>query len=156
MDKKIPPLPPRRPIPPKPNIVRTQTENKIIQQNIENSDRARETENKNSTENIKKVESNIENQRKVENNIEVQKKVDKIEKSEPQNAEIQNNVQPKVEKIEKENNIQPETKTVIKDVKPQEDMTIAKLNEKYKTILLSILSALCFVGAIACFVIMVL
>ena len=103
MDKRIPPLPPKRPIPQKPNIVKEPQ-----------------------TQNLQSAETT---------EIETIKE-EKIEESKTDLNSLQN------EKINV--NSKKEKKT--------DNVDLAKLNEKYRTIILSLISGLCFVGAIVCFV----
>lgn len=183
MDKKIPPVPPRRPIPQKPNIVRQPPKKPVIKKNTE--------ENANGLEEIKNLEEKVvENTAATQTPIETNEKtlqasqsaVIAEEQTEPkldeqaqeqvdeqQIEDIDSNINNEVvlDQIDENSDIESNTAQAseVKDnkkakkakkEKPKQEISVEKLNEKYKTILLSILSAVCLVGAIICFVFMVL
>ncbi len=149
MDKKIPPLPPRRPIPQKPNI-------------IKNANSSGEN----------KVEAN--HQTKIANNQ--SKSISSIKEDAIKNQQENENI--KLQDIAQEGNLNSENlETTEKEnqnnqsVTNKEDLGQEQLqniksknknrenfsqNIKYKTLFLSILCAMCFVGAIISFVFVLL
>ncbi len=170
MDKKIPPVPPKRPIPQKPNIVRQPPKRPIIKPTSENV-----SENK-PEENVKvSSQPNVSEQSfqtaQADKTYENQTKTELKEKMQEQDKEtLAQTVETNIEEVETSSQevknqadaTQPtaikgnKKAKKIKKEKQKQEISVEKLNERYKTILLSILSAVCLAGAIVCFVFMVL
>lgn len=178
MDKKIPPVPPRRPIPQKPNIVRQPPQKPVIKKTTE--------ENANETKETKNLEEKVVENAAASTPTETNEKT--LQSS--QSAVIaEEQTEPKLEEHTEEKQIEAadsdindealiepadgsrDTESNIaqpavaienkkpkktKKEKPKKELSVEKLNEKYRTILLSALSVVCLVGAIVCFAFMVL
>ena len=179
MDKKIPPVPPKRPIPQKPNIVRQPPKKPIIKPTSESIKETKNQEEISQAPTITQTQEEIrektlpsqqsDREIKVPAESKIEEKVQEPEfAKEEQNiataAEIsqESSMQNTREAVEKPVVAQPfmtvdnKKAKKVKNEKSKQELSVEKLNEKYKTILLSTLSAVCFVGAIICFIFMVL